>query len=183
MTGFDVSFTFDDALREVPASPADMRRAVEWLEIVATDPARPAPERARAFGLIGTYARILGDLPRARTALTESLAMYTALGEARAAFIQDVRLAHVLQWERDFAASDRAYAVLIGRAEREEVLVGLLDTVLQHAGKNAFDQARYDEARSLFERALVLRESKGELDLTVSTRQALEATRRRQAAG
>jgi len=83
----------------------------------------------------------------------------------------------------DFAASDRAYAVLIGRAEREEVLVGLLDTVLQHAGKNAFDQARYDEARSLFERALVLRESKGELDLTVSTRQALEATRRRQAAG
>jgi len=173
----DVSYRFDQRLREVPNDRAGMARAIAALEARLAAEVPDPIERTRALGTLGTYRRILGRLDGAEAALREAVALARRLGDGRALLVNELRLAHVLQWQERFAEADVRFAAAIARCEATPELTGLLSFALQHAGKSLFDQARYAEAAERFARALALREATGDRELIASSRLALDATR------
>jgi tetratricopeptide (TPR) repeat protein len=176
---FDLTFHFDAELREVPERPDEYRRAVAWLQERAADPALGERERVRLLGRCGVLARTVGDYPAALDALQAALAGAARLGDERLELISRVRLAHVYQWQRDFARSDALFAEALRGCETDPACAGVRDSVYQHAGKNLFDQGRYAEALALFERALALRLGSGDAELIASARLAADTARER----
>ena len=141
-------------------------------------PGRGAP----TLGLLGGYLRLLGRLDEAEAALAEAVALARDLGDERLLLTNQIRLAHVYQWQRRFAEADALFAAVISRCEADPDRDRLLAFALQHLGKSLFDQERYAEAATCFERALDLRLASGDAELIASSELAL-ATARAQLAG
>lgn len=175
---FDVSYSFDADLRETPHDRAVMAQAVAHLAAQLADLSPVSRERARTLGLVGVYARILGDFATAHAALEEACVVSERLGDRRLHLVNELRVAHVYQWQRRFDISDARFAAL-ERCAADPELRPHLDFACQHAGKNLFDQGRYEEAERLFVQALELRRARGDQELIDSTLLALETTRRR----
>jgi hypothetical protein len=55
---------------------------------------------------------------------------------------QQIRLAHVYQWKKNFNLSNMMFEEILKTCEREEGLGALIDFSWQHAGKNYFDQQK-----------------------------------------
>ena len=176
---FDVSYHFDDQLRDVPNAPGEMAQAVAWLQDQLAHADLPPRRRMQMAGQLGVYARMLGDFPAAHAALDEALGLADSLNDAGARLANEIRLAHVYQWERDFAASDARFAAVLARVAADPALARYRDFACQHAGKNCFDQGRYAEARDFFQAALAIRMDQGDPALIHSTQLALAAVARR----
>jgi adenine phosphoribosyltransferase len=175
---FDVSFHFDDRLREVANNPDEMRQAVEFLQdqLNSTHDTR---ERIRLFGLIGVYARILHDLETAQNALQMAVDLSAGIADLRHHFVNRIRLAHVYQWRGDFQTSTSMFDHLIEECETEPELLDYEDVLCQHAGKNKFDQSMYRQASSFFLWALHLRQMNDDSFLIESSQKAFEAAENR----
>src|SRR5690606_28543443 len=90
-----------------------------------------------------------------------------------------LRLAHVRQWRREWAAADKLFAAALRQAE-ELGEPRMLAFAHQHAGRNHVDQGRHAEAVASFRAALALREAHAApADQLDSTRGALAAAERR----
>ncbi len=126
--------------------------------------------RARLLSLRAVVSRILGDLSKALADAKLALAHAEATGELRRVAICQARLAHVLQWQGEFAEADRLFA----EANSSELPDRLRGTMHQHAGKCAYDQGRYIEACNHFEKALELRKVE-DPELVAATELALDA--------
>ena len=174
---FNVSYHFDENLHEVPNAPDDMKAAIAFLQDQLDQ--TEATEKLTILGLIGSYSRILKEFETARGALNTAIALSQTLGSAQSELANQIRLAHVEQWHRNFENSDRTFAQIVDRCQNFPELSHYLDFAYQHAGKNFFDQSRYFEAYQLFEKALKLRQLKGDSALIESTQLALDATRNR----
>lgn len=175
---FAVSYGFDENLREVPNYPAGMARAAAACEARLAAESGPGA-RLRTLGILGGYLRMLGRLQEAEARLGQATALARELGDERARLTNEIRLAHVWQWQRRFAEADALFASIVARCEAAPDLGGLLAFALQHAGKSQFDQARYAEASACFARALDLRRGSGDAALIASSQLALDAARRR----
>ena len=177
---FDIGFSFDARLREVPNDTAAMTQAVDWLEARARAAATPR-DAAHALGMAGALARMLGEFARAQRLLEAALAACPADDEEtrRLATVNALRLAHVFQQRCEYATADAMFARLIDAVAHEPALSALRATALQHAGKNAFDQGRLAAAERQFAEALALRVAAGQDDLAESSRHALAVTRGR----
>lgn len=77
---FDVSYHFDENLRDIPNNPAQMHQAVEFLQFQLQ---QETTERAilQLLGLLGVYARMLHNFPLAQQALTSALNLSRTIGE------------------------------------------------------------------------------------------------------
>lgn len=123
--------------------------------------------------------RMLGRLDEAER---EGRAAYEAArheGTERQQVAALLRLAHVLQYRREWTAADQAFdeAMERARALGEPLMIAFAH---QHAGRNHVDQGRYAEAVAAFQVALALREENGApADQLESTRGALRATEKR----
>ncbi|MDP9364014.1 MAG: tetratricopeptide repeat protein [Chloroflexota bacterium] len=175
----DVSYRFDKRLREVPNDPAGMARAVAEIEARLAAGVSDPGERMRALGTLGGYRRILGRLDEAEATLREAVALARQTGNERTLLANEIRLAHVLQWQERFAEADALFVAAVARCKASPELTGLLSFALQHAGKSLFDQGRDAEAAERFAHALSLREAEGDPDLIASSRLALVAARAR----
>ncbi|HEY0735936.1 MAG TPA: hypothetical protein VGD69_13570 [Herpetosiphonaceae bacterium] len=174
---FDVSVTYDEQGHEVASRPAEMRRAIGWLsERLAGLDRR---QRARVCGLCGVYARILRDFDAAHAFLHQALDLAAQLGDERLLFNNRIRLAHVYQWQAQYARSNELFENLLATSHDQPLLASLLDFLYQHAGKNAFDQQQYDRAEHYLREALRLRRVKGDLALIESTEHALALVQQR----
>lgn len=171
---FDTSTHFDENLRDVPNNPDEMRQALATLKGQVEHLSDPV-EKIRVLGQIGSYARLLHDFETAKTALREAIGL--SQNHLRAKLTNQIRLAHVYQWEGNFAVSNGLFSVILDTCQRH--LPELLDFAYQHAGKNQFDQQHYVQAAELFERALQIRLEKGESELIDSSWIALETARRK----
>jgi tetratricopeptide (TPR) repeat protein len=123
--------------------------------------------------------RMLGRLDEAER---EGRAAYQAAlreGTPRQQVAALLRLAHVLQYQREWAAADQAFTEALERAqELGEPL--MLAFAHQHAGRNHVDQGRDAEALAAFRAALTLREAHdAPPDQLESTRGALRAAEQR----
>ncbi|HLP87161.1 MAG TPA: hypothetical protein VK184_00950 [Nostocaceae cyanobacterium] len=58
---FDVSYHFDEHLRDIPNNCEEMRLAVNWL-ISQQENSQDILKKQQLSGLIGVYSRMLGDL-------------------------------------------------------------------------------------------------------------------------
>lgn len=176
---FDLSFHFNAELRDVPNRPEEMQAAVVWLAERVGDLALDERRRAQLAGMLVVCARMLHDYPAALAAAQTALALADRLGDARLALVNQARLAHVYQWQGDFARSNALFGKLLDACATNPDLASYRDSICQHAGKNLFDQGRYAEAAALFEEALALREQRGNAELIASAQLALRVTRER----
>lgn len=176
---FNMEYHFDEHLHDVPDSSLEMTQGVRFLKQQLATRHANDPDRLSILGLLGVYARMLGDLDAAEHYLTEAVALAAESDARRAQTANRVRLAHVHQWQGDFERADELYEDIIRECESSADLDGYLDFACQHYGKSLFDQGRYAEAQALFQRALDLRAQSGNEDLVESTRLAMQAVRAR----
>ncbi|MGE0525926.1 MAG: tetratricopeptide repeat protein [Bdellovibrionales bacterium] len=173
---YNLSFEFDENLREVLTSPADARMAcLELREKV--DLEQDPHQRALWLAELGTLQRMLGDLIQAERSLSESLHIFetkkvslTRLVAAR------IRLAHVFQWQKRYAESDQLLEECIEAAKTLEDNGSMLGFALQHMGKSRFDQTKYETALKCFYDAMMIRVRLEQHELADSSRLALNRT-------
>ncbi len=185
-----------DSLREVPGDVTAVWAHVEALEARGVD----------ADGERVAWLRILGALASAETLAWADVVRHggpTSLAAlpgaapalATAAYRPMLRLAHVLHWQRRHADADAVvdavrraaeatagHAVTVGDEAVRRDCAAVLGFADQHQGKVRYDEGRYAEAAVLFGAALQRRQrEQAPADQVASSRQALEAARRRQA--
>lgn len=123
--------------------------------------------------------RVLGRLDEAEVEGAAALELARKNGTPRQQVAALIRLAHVVQWKRDWTRANVAFADAVAAAEA----LGddsMLAFAHQHAGRNHVDQGRYAEAVRSFSTALELRLAAGApADQLESSRTALEVARRR----
>jgi len=175
---FDVSFHFDDNLQEVANSPAEMQQAVEFLQSQLNDSANDKRQQISLLGLIGSYARILRDFSTAKLALTSALELCDYINDKNLKVINLIRLAHLYQWQLQYALSETLFEDAIAQCTNNPELELYLDFAYQHMGKCKFDQAQYEQAQFYFEKALELRKLKNNQSLIDSTQLALDTVKR-----
>jgi tetratricopeptide (TPR) repeat protein len=176
---YNVHYDFDANLRETPHDRSAMERGVAWLARQIINVGSDLHATARLKGMHGVYSRILGQLDSAEASLKSAVEMSQSVLDARLVYINELRLAHVYQWQGRFELSTPMFEELLVRAEKDRHLGLLLDFAMQHAGKNAFDQGKYAEALSHFAGALALRRLKNDARLLHSTETAIAVTRER----
>lgn len=179
---YNVQYGFDENLREKPLDQKAMASGVAWLARRIDTAGEDRHAVARLKGMHGVYCRILGWLDDAHLSLEQAVSIAESVLDVRLVYINQLRLAHVYQWQRRFDLSTPLFEELLVRAEKDRHLGLLLDFALQHAGKNAFDQGKYAEALSHFAGALALRRLKNDARLLASTETAIKVTRERVAA-
>jgi len=176
---FNLSVRFDNNLREVPNSPADMMSAMRYLVRKLEREDLETRERIKHLGLIGSYARILHEFAIAEAAITEAIKLCDTQELVPNEVVNQIRLAHIYQWQGHYGESNRLFSTLLERTRTEPEVFYLEDFVLQHTGKNYFDQEKYGAALEFFEDALKLRLDKGDRELIQSTKHAIQETKRR----
>jgi tetratricopeptide (TPR) repeat protein len=179
---FDTSFSFDESLHEVPTSPAEMQQAIRYLtQRLATIPEQ-SQQAITMLGMIGSYARIVRDFIQAEHALGQAIEQSAQCDDPTLHFINQLRLAHVYQWQGQYTRSTPFFEALLQRCQHDPRLAAYRDFAYQHAGKNRFDQGDYHGALDYFLHALALREDKGDVALLESTRYAVMVTQQKLAA-
>lgn len=183
-----------DTLREVPGDVTAVWAHVEQLEARGQDGDGERVVWLRILGALGS-ASTLGWADVARRGgppTLEAAAVTVPLAVPAAAYRPLLRVAHVLHWQRRHADADvvldlvRAAASARAAAAADEGVrrdcAAVLAFTDQHQGKVRYDEGRYAEAADLFAAALARRErEQAPTDQVVSSRQALDAARRRQA--
>jgi tetratricopeptide (TPR) repeat protein len=171
---YNMNYMIDEDLREKPEDRQEMLAGVQYLK----KHFHQSPS-AQTAGLIGVYCRMTKQLTEAEAYLQQAQALHTASSRKQSVIVNQIRLAHVYQWQGRFTEADRLFISAIRQIEQDSDLEGYLDFAYQHYGKNLFDQHRYKEALQCFNRALAIREDKADPSLTASTQQAIEQTNRR----
>ncbi len=148
---------FDENLWDIPCDPNGLKEYTNELRQKLKSSITPI-ERVRTLGELGTYLRSLNDLVSAQNYLLEALELTknNHLG-IKLEVQQNIRLAHVLQWQKRYNESDFLFNKIISACRINSEANLYLDFALQHAGKNLFDQSRFSEALLCFEEAMKLR--------------------------
>ena len=178
--GAATDFTLDEDLHEVATNPVELREHVRHLESSVFDSMFPSVKVA-LLGELGVWYRILGDLERAEMFLREALQLVAEHSlDPRFSIQQRIRLGTVLQWQRRFNQSNALFAELLDECAALPDAELYLAFALQHAGKNFFDQSRFQEALDCFESAQEIRSAlNAPRDQLESTELALRLTRAR----
>ncbi|MDG0817071.1 hypothetical protein [Bdellovibrio svalbardensis] len=179
MKEYDLNFYFDDNLQEVATNPGDMERYVHEQKIALSTAQNPL-DRVKILGEIGVYLRILRQLSEAQDYLLKSLEIIARHQmELHLKVGQQIRLAHVYQWQGQFELSNSMFEELL-RLSKTTDLGYLHDFIWQHAGKNHFDQLNWKKAHDCFQKALKLRElRKAPAEQIESSLQSIRATLQR----
>lgn len=153
----NLKFEIDENLREVLLNHGDARREIEALEnelILETI----SEKKAKLLGTLGVISRCMGELAEAESYLVNAIDLIkqSTLG-VRLLIQQNIRLAHVYQWQRNYAKSNKMFSELLIECRNNPEANDYLDFALQHSGKNLFDQKNYKEALNCFKEALELR--------------------------
>ncbi|MEM9923789.1 MAG: tetratricopeptide repeat protein [Cyanobacteria bacterium P01_D01_bin.50] len=173
---FDTSTHFDDNLRDVANSPDE--QAINFLNSQLNNNL-DVSQKLQIIGLIGVYSRILCDFGTAHIFLSEAIILSQQCDDKKSQLSNQIRLAHLYQWERNYAASDEIFSDAISICDNHPQLKSYLDFAYQHAGKNKFDQGKYIDAEDFFQKALQLRLVKNNQELIESTQLALQTVRQR----
>lgn len=183
---YDIDFSFDEKLREIPNDPIAMRQAIDHLETRLIEESQDDYERMRLSGIVGTLHRILGDYDMAEEHINAAIAASNNLRDRRAQLRNLMRLAQVYQMRKQFNLADRIYKQVIEASETgrdpndpnyNNPFMTDLDTAYHAYGCCLFDQGNYDIALYMFDKALKIRERKQDTFLIHSTRHAIEITR------
>lgn len=171
---FNISYYLDERLREIPQDPAQMKRAIDFLQDQLETNKGNTSFQIRCYGLIGVYARLLRDFSLARQALMKAVRLSQELGDERCTALNLLRLAQVYQWQKRYALCDRLFADAFDRFAKNPELKSDLDFAYQYAGKYHFELGNLTQAVRYFQQALTIRQSKGNPALLEATQLALK---------
>jgi tetratricopeptide (TPR) repeat protein len=171
-------FFFDQELKEIALQPEEWKKYVqqriEKLIHVDND-----EDRLNLLAQLGYASRVLMNLEEAESYLIKALTL-SFFHPDKTKFIQNsIRLAHVYQWQKNFAKAhllfDQAKMIL----NEEPVSDGLLASYHQHLGKFYFDQGFVRLAQYEFELAFRIRtRMNADVELLNSTQHCLEVVRK-----
>lgn len=157
MNSFDLNYIFDEQLQEVPTNPVEMSAFVAS-QIEELQRTEDNTKKVKLLGEIGVYLRILRRLDDAEKYLLEAGSIISLKSLPISMYLsQQIRLAHVYQWKKNFKLSNAMFDGILKICDKEKNLGTLLDFSWQHAGKNYFDQRNWEKALYAFEKALELR--------------------------
>lgn len=165
---FEMSYTFDEKLREKPISLAQMKQGITFLKTTLTHFAHSNISYAKQCGLIGVYARIIGNLSESKAYLREAIERYEGSQHTQGIFINKLRLAHVYHWEKDFEKANEIFTELFHMLQQND-LTHYEDFLYQHYGKSKLDEGDSNTALTYFQKALQIRVEKGNEELIQST--------------
>ena len=178
MSSYNLDYTFDENLQEVPANPLNISAYVDFqienLKVISSP-----IEQAKIMSEIGAYLRILRRLDQAEKYLLEAGKLIISYSLPQSTLLaQQIRLAHVYQWQKNFNASNALFNKILKQTETTANLGALKDFTWQHAGKNYFDQGDFKNALAAFEKALELRKLRNAPDDQIaSSRQSIDRTK------
>lgn len=164
-------------LRELYPDPAPVRERISELRIeIRTAPDEVAELLAR--GELVARLRGLGELEDALAEGLRAVDRAELAGTPAQQHLARLRLANVHQWRGEFAESNLAFTELVNAIAQFGPVIEAFTH--QHAGKNAYDQGHYADARDHFARALAIRrEFELDDDQIASSELALDAAQRR----
>jgi tetratricopeptide (TPR) repeat protein len=172
------AWRLDERLREVPLDPMAFAAAADRLaDAIRASHSQPRELLAR-LGEATPILRVSGRLDEAQRAASAAVALADLLGDPRAAYENQLRLAHVMQWQGRFTLSTSLFDKLVAQARSMRDFSDLLDDALHHAGLNLVDQGRLDEAARCFREALALRQQNGDAALAEASAIALRVARK-----
>ncbi len=169
---FNINYTIGNDLREVPEDIDEFKKAIAFMEekLVLAETNK---EKAWLLSKLGVLNRIIGRVEISKIQLIDAQHIIQDLNEERMQIINDIRIGQTLQYTGKFEQAEQMYISL-----EEDMKTGkhtdLLDFIYQHKGKNYYEWGRLQEAVSAFEKALMMREKKGNKALIQSTRIVLE---------
>ncbi|WP_106496411.1 hypothetical protein [Lentibacillus sp. Marseille-P4043] len=172
---YNMKFIFGPNLREVPVSKIQMLHGMIYIMEQLKTNDFSDDEKAKWNGMLGYFLRIVGELEESEKRLHTSIEIYNDLDNQQGVFTNKLRLAHTYQWWTKYELSNQIFNELLEKAETDSDYTHFLDFVYQHCGKNEFDQKRFPEALSFFEKALELRSEKGDQELISQSESAIEA--------
>jgi tetratricopeptide (TPR) repeat protein len=182
---YNIDFSFDDNLREVPKDPKDMHRAIDYLEVRLIEESQDDYERMRLSGIVGTLYLILGDYEMAEEHINGAIASSNNLRDRRSQLHNLMRLAQIYQYRQHYDLADRIFKQIIQACEasrdatnpnRNNPFIKELDIVYHEYGKCLFDQGDYEIALHLFEKALKIRQFHNDPALIALTEHAIRVT-------
>lgn len=174
---FNMNYSINNSLREVPENEHDFTQGLSFLENAIRD--SKGFERVKLLSKLGGFQRIIGELNQSLKFLTEAKNLLETFPDSRLSVINQLRLAQTYQFKDEHLRASEILDDLEIKAKSNPDTIDLLDFIYQHQGKNQFDQQHYETALSYFQKALDLRKRKGEQELIQSTILALEVTKNR----
>lgn len=186
LENYDLSYSYDDNLNELPKKPEDMKAYADLLvarsklEMKKPEPKRNWSEIAKAQGMAGSLRKITGQFAEAEKLLQSALKIINEKALPATLHVQQsIRLCDV--WKRlgQYDKALQGLADLVAQCTQDKAVNRYLDTALQHEGKVQFCMGDYKTALQSFQKALELRRKKKDRDLIESSETAIEACRRR----
>ncbi|MBC7465740.1 MAG: GNAT family N-acetyltransferase [Bdellovibrio sp.] len=171
-------YTFNGELREVPKNREDLDYFIEDLsKRLATETNQE--DRRYLLENLGTACRIDGRLADAETYFLKALNLSIAV-DISAMIRNQIRLAHVYQWQKEFEKAHAMMAQAKALANENKMSESLRAAFHQHKAKIYFDQGFYGLAVCEFELALKIRtNSMAPIDQLESTRLSLAESKKR----
>lgn len=164
---FDLNTAFDPrTLMEYPLYPLQVEAAVLYVRARLNYIELPAETRAAYLTQFAVLLRLSHSYAQSIAAFLEVLdlwrgpALSNHLQQPQHLIANRIRLANTYHLQGDFESSNAAFSVLLRDMEQwsEPLKQAYQHFLWQHAGKNAFDQERFAEAKVYFEKALQLRQ-------------------------
>ena len=168
---FNWSWKIKEDLREHPVDSTQFEAAANWIidkSLNFTDPL----EQAKAKSFLAFLLRVLGQQEKAYYEIHKSFRLFIQ-AQGFIPVNSYIRLAQILQWQKDFNEADSLYLEIINKLKREDDSK-ILDFAFQHYGKSLFEQGRFTEAKDYFEKALKIRKEKKMPELIQSTQFSLD---------
>lgn len=179
---FNMEITYSDDLREVPESPDQMRKGLEWLkEKIPTSGEGDPKELGALLSLTAGYARIMGDLDYAEECASKALEIFEGLKKPEFILMMKLRLAVIAQYRKSYIKSGDTFnkAIDYMRKSSNDSIKRHLEFALQNYGVQKFEQGFYRDAFELFSEAHSLRIVKGDVRLVKASEKAMNETRKR----
>ncbi len=179
MNKFNLVFTFNTSLQEVPDNPKSMASFIE-VNKLKLDKVKDPLERIMILGELGSYARILERLDEAEQYLDEAMTLIENHDLGVELWVQNgIRLAQVYQWQGRYEVVKQMFCDLEEICELEEDVFDYMHFVIHHRGKFNFQIGCFEEALECFEEALEIRKILGDQVLIDSSKHAIAMTKMR----
>ncbi len=174
---FNLSTVIEDDLREHPEDSTQFEKAIQWFEDRTLDFQNEPEILLVILGQLANLERVAYRLNESENHSRKAIALAQANQKKQEAFVNQIRLAICLHWQKRFLEADSLFVSCIRASENEAELKPYVDFAYQNAGKSKFDQNQFEPALRYFEKALLLRRNKPNRDLVEATELAIRITK------
>jgi tetratricopeptide (TPR) repeat protein len=170
------AITYDERLRQAPLDQEVVEEAAAEAvaRLLEAEAEGDRADLLRLHGYLGDVCRVLGRLEESLRHLEIALKLARALGDQRAEVANLIRLGETHRYREDYPAAEALLRDALDRSRADPALADYQGFALQHLGKCLLEQGDVAGAIDCLERALALREDRGNPELVESTRQALD---------